>query len=255
MILTIDQGNTQTEIGGFEDGKLLFAERVATDLKKTDLEYAVLIHNIFEICGINEKGVDGAIISSVVPPLIDVLKRAVKKALGIAAMIVGPGLKNGLKIRIDDPKQLGADMVVDAVGAIKAYGVPLLIIDMGTASTLSVVDREENFLGGVILPGVVTSLNALVEKTSQLPKISLSPPERVIGTNTIDSMKSGIIFGQASLLDGMIDRIEEEMHEELKTVATGGLSGLIVPYCRHHIIHEPELMLKGLLEIYEKNRK
>jgi type III pantothenate kinase len=253
MILTIDMGNTQTEIGGFEDRKLVFAERMATDHSKTDLEYAVLIHNIFEICGIDAKCVTGGIISSVVPPLTDVMKKAVMKAAGVTPLIVGPGVKNGLKIRIDDPKQLGADMVVDAVGALKEYGAPLIIIDMGTASTISAIDRNGDFLGGVIIPGIRTSLEALVSDTSQLQHISLKAPEKVIGTNTVDSMNSGMVFGQASLFDGMIDRINSEMKTDASVVATGGLAGLVVPYCSHKVILDRELMLKGLMEIYDKN--
>ncbi|MCI1721525.1 MAG: type III pantothenate kinase [Lachnospiraceae bacterium] len=255
MILTIDMGNTQTEIGGFEDGKMVFSERVATDHDKTDLEYAVLIHNIFEICGMDPKTVTGGIISSVVPPLTDVLIRAVEKATGVRPIAVGPGVKNGLKIRIDDPKQLGADLVVGAVGGIRKYGAPLVLIDLGTASTISAVGPDGDFLGGVIIPGVRTSLEALVSDTSQLQKISLQAPGRVIGTNTIDSMNSGIIYGQAALFDGMIDRFLEEMKTDATVVATGGLAGLIIPYCRHRILLDRELMLTGLLDIYEKNVK
>ncbi len=255
MLLAIDMGNTQTEVGLMNGDQLVLTERLSTDQKKTSLEYAVLLHNIFEMYGIDVRKIDGAIISSVVPPLTYVLKDAVKIAAGVTPVAVGPGLKNGLKIKIDDPRQLGADMVVDAVGGLEIYGSPLIIIDMGTASTISVIDAEENFIGGAILPGVMLSLNALVSGTSQLPKIDLAGAKKVIGTNTIDCMKSGIIFGQASLIDGMVRRVIDELGYEAKVVATGGLSNLIIPYCKTNIIIDRELMIKGLKVIYDRNIK
>ena len=254
MLLAVDMGNTQIEIGGCRDGEIVFSERLSTDHDKTDLEYAVLVESILRMHGIPDSDVDGAVISSVVPPLTDVLRRGIKKACGVSAMIVGPGVKTGLKICIDDPKQLGADCVVDSVGAIAEYGAPLVIIDMGTATTVCAIDEKENYLGGAIVPGLRTSREALVSKTAQLPMISLEAPPRAIGTNTIHSMQSGFIFGHASLLDGMIDRFFDELGREATVVATGGLSGLVVPECRHEIILDPDLMLKGLMRIYERNR-
>ncbi len=253
MILTVDMGNTHIEIGAFEDDEMLFSERMATDLNKTSLEYAVLIHAIFEILHMDRSKVTGAIISSVVPPLTDIMKKAVKKVTGIEALIVGPGVKNGLKIAIDDPKQLGADLVVGAVGAIREYGAPLIVIDMGTATTMSVIDDKKTFRGGPLLPGMRTASDALASGASLLPKISFRAPEKVIGTNTMDCMQGGAIYGQAAQIDGLIDRIEDELGMKTTHVATGGLSGIVIPHCRHEIIFDSELMLKGLKVIYAMN--
>lgn len=253
MILTVDIGNTHIEIGGFEGESRIFSERISTDLNKTSLEYAVVIHNIFDMLSLDAAGVKGGIISSVVPPLTDIVKMAVKKALGIEALVVGPGVRNGLKIAIDDPKQLGADLVVGAVGAIREYGAPLIVIDMGTATTMSVIDEKGTFLGGPLLPGMRTASDALAKEASLLPKISFRAPEKVIGTNTMDCMQAGAVYGQAAQIDGLIDRIEEELGMKTTHVATGGLSGIVVPHCRHEIIMDSEIMLKGLRLIYEMN--
>ncbi len=255
MILALDMGNTQIELGVCNGKEVCFSERIATDRQKTDLEYAVLIESVLRFHDVAVSDVDGSIISSVVPPLTDILKGALKKVLGRDPLVVGPGLKNGLKIAIDDPKQLGADMVVDAVGAIEEYGAPVVIIDMGTATTVSAIDEKQRFLGGAIIPGLRASMNALVSDTSQLQLVSLEAPDRAIGANTVDCMKSGLILGHASLLDGMIDRIMKELGTEAVVVATGGTASRVIPYCSHEIIHDPKLMIKGLLSIYERNRK
>ena len=253
MVLAIDMGNSHIEVGLMEGDKLVMSERISTDAKKTEMEYAVLLHTVFKIRQVDVSRIEGAIISSVVPPLTFLMKRAVKMAAGITPLVVGPGVRNGLKIRIDDPKTLGADMVVDAVGGIRFYGSPLILIDMGTATTITSIDEEGGFRGGVIIPGVNVSLNALVSGTSQLPNISLDAPKKAVGTNTIDSMQSGIVYGQAAMMDGMIDRFREEMSGSPKVVATGGLAKVIVPHCKHEIILDNELMIKGLKVIYDLN--
>ncbi len=254
MLLAIDMGNTQIEVGILEGEKILLSERMATDLKKTSTEYAVFLEAIFRLRGIRPEELEGGIITSVVPPLTFPLKEAVKLAAGFTPLLVEPGVKNGLKICIDDPKTLGADLVVGAVAAICRYGAPVIIIDMGTATTITCVDEKKQFIGGAIVPGVNVSLTALANATSQLPMIGLEKPGKAIGTNTVDCMKSGIIYGQAALLDGMIGRMEEELGGEVTVVATGGLAKVIVPYCRHEIILDNELMLQGLRIIWEKNR-
>ncbi len=254
MILAIDMGNTHIEFGLMDGNELVMSERIGTDPGKTATEYAVQLHTIFEIMKIDVARIEGAIISSVVPQLTFELKKAVKKAVGITPLVVGPGVKTGLKIQIDDPKTLGADMVVGAVGGANIYGTPLILIDMGTATTISSIDESGTFRGGVIIPGVNVSLNALVERTSQLPKIPLAAPPSAIGTNTAACMQSGIVYGQASMLDGMISRFREEMKGTPVTVATGGLAKVIVPYCREKIILDNELMIKGLKIIYDKAR-
>lgn len=253
MILAIDIGNTNIVIGCFEGSSIKFMERLSTNHKATELEYAILFKNVLEIYSVTPSQLDGGIISSVVPSLTNVVKNAMGKLSKSRILVVGPGVKTGLSIMTDNPGQLGADLVVDAVACINEYPLPAVIFDMGTATTISVVDKSKNYLGTVIMPGVEISLGSLVGGTSQLPKISLDAPKRVIGTNTSDSMKSGIIFASASSIDGMIDRIENELGEKTTVIATGGLAGTIVPYCRHEIILDDELLLKGLSVIYNKN--
>lgn len=254
MILAIDMGNTNIEIGCLDREKIYFTERVRTDIYKTDLEYAVLIKTIMELSNIEPDQIEGAIISSVVPPLTQVLRNAIRKIAGVKALIVGAGLKTGLNIKMDNPGTVGADLVVDSVAALKEYGAPCIVIDMGTATTVTVVDKKKCYVGGAIIPGVMVSLESLVSGTSQLPRIPMEAPKKAIGSNTIDSMKSGIVFGQAALIDGMIERFEAELGYPCKAVATGGLSGVIIPHCRREIIIDRMLMLKGLFAIYEKNR-
>lgn len=253
MILAIDIGNTNIVIGCIEDEDVLFVERVSTDTSKTELEYVVQLRTLLELYNINHEAINGCIIASVVPPLNNIIKAAIKKLLKEEPILVGPGVKTGLNILMDNPAQVGADLIVNAVAGLKYYGAPLIMIDMGTATTLSVVDSNRNYIGGMIIPGVKVSLDSLVNRTSQLPRISLEPPKKIIGRNTIDCMKSGIVIGQAAQMDGLIDRVWDELGVEAPIVATGGLSGSIVPYCKHDIIYDNELTLKGLGEIYKRN--
>ncbi len=255
MILAIDMGNSHIETGLMDGERVLLTERFATDPRKTATEYAVLLHTVLQIRSIDPADIEGAILSSVVPPLTRVLEEAVKKVTGLKTLVVGPGVKNGLKIRIDDPKTLGADLVVDAVGGIHLYGAPLAVIDMGTATTISVIDREGAFRGGAVMPGVHVSLSALVSSASLLPNLSLADPGKAIGTNTVDCMRSGIVYGQAAMIDGMLDRFAGEIGSEIRAVATGGLAPGIIPFCRHRILLDSELMLRGLSLIYDMNRR
>ena len=255
MLLAIDIGNTNIEAGVIDDDRIRFTERISTDRDKTELEYAVLLKTVMDIHGVKQKDITGSIISSVVPPLTHILKEAVRKLVrGVNPKVVGTGLKTGLNIMIDDPRTLGADLVVDSVAGMNEYGAPLIIVDMGTATTITVINKDKIYVGGVIVPGVRTSLEALVSDTSQLPRVSLSAPSKFICTNTVDCMKSGIINGQASLVDGMIDRFEDELGYKANVVATGGLSKVIIPKCRHQIILDDLLMMKGLKLIYDRNR-
>ncbi len=253
MILAIDIGNTNIVIGCFEGSNIKFTERLSTNHKATELEYAILFKNVLEIYSIKSDEIDGGIISSVVPSITNVIKNAMAKLTKNKILVIGPGLKTGLSILTDNPVQLGSDLVVDAVACINEYSLPAAIFDMGTATTISIVDKNKNYLGTIIMPGVEVSLNSLVGGTSQLPKISLEPPKHIIGKNTIESMKSGIIYSTASSIDGMIERLEEEMGEKLTVVATGGLARTIVPLCKRDIILDDELLLKGLAVIYNKN--
>lgn len=253
MILAIDIGNTNIVIGGCDSDKIFFMERLTTNHTATELEYAISFKAIMELSKISSEQIDGAIISSVVPSVTSVIKNAIRRAAGTDAVVIGPGIKTGLSIKTDNPAQLGSDLVVDAVAGIHEYGAPLIIFDMGTATTVSVVNGNREYIGGMIMPGMMISLNAMVSGTSQLPKISLEKPKKLIGTNTIDCMKSGVLYGAAASLDGVIDRVREEIGEAA-VVATGGLASVVVPLCRNKIILDDELLIKGLMIIYDKNR-
>ena len=246
MVLAIDICNTNVVIGGFQENQILFVERVSTNQNATSLELAISIKTILEIYQIQTTEIEGCIISSVVPSINHAVRKAVEKIAHCPVLLVGPGVKTGLQIAIDNPAQLGSDRVADAVAALHEYQPPIVIIDMGTATTLSVID-------GMIAPGVGISMNALTEKTAQLPKISLDPPKRCIGSNTVECMKSGILYGAAGCIDGLLDRIEEELGETPTFLATGGLSEFIIPHCRHKIVLDNLLLLKGLQLIYQKN--
>lgn len=255
LILAIDIGNTNIVVGGFDQDKIVFVERLSTDISKTELEYVVEFHALTDIYNISMDMFTGAIISSVVPPLSSVIKNAIKKFFGIDALLIGPGVKNGISIHMDNPASVGADLIVNAVAGQNLYGMPLIIVEFGTATTMCVIDKNKNFIGGIIMPGVSVSLDSLVDSTSQLPKISMEAPAKIIGKNTVDCMKSGVIVGQASAIDGMIDRIWDELGYETSVVATGALAERIVPHCKKEIVVDSELTLKGLKLIYEKNRK
>ena len=254
MILAIDVGNTNIVVGCIDDRKTYFIERLSTNRTKTELEYAVDLKNVLDIYHIKKTEIEGCIISSVVPQITNIVKLAAEKILKKNAIVLGPGVKTGLNIMMDNPGQLGADRVADAVAGISGYPVPLILIDMGTATTASVVNSKKQYVGGMILPGVGVSLDALTARASQLSGISIDAPRHVIGKNTIECMKSGVLYSNAAALDGIIDRIEEELGEKATVVATGGLAKKIVPHCKREIILDEELLLRGLLIIYEKNK-
>ncbi len=254
MILVVDIGNTNIVAGCVEGKDILFRERLSTAHRATKLEYSVLFKTAFDMYGIDYKAIDGAIISSVVPSVTNVVKEAIENLCKINVMVVGPGVKTGVSIVIDNPAQLGSDLVVDAVASVEEYSVPQIVIDLGTATTVSAIDKNKRFLGGAILPGVAVSHDALIGKTSQLPKVAFEKPKKIIGSNTIDSIKSGILYGNAGAIDGIIERFEEELGEKCTVIATGGLAKVIVPLCRREIIVDEDLLLKGLMLIYEKNK-
>lgn len=253
MILAVDIGNTNIVVGCFSDNKILFTERISTNKTATDLEYASSVQMAMHMHGINSDMLKGAIISSVVPSVTNTFKRAVEKYAGVDVLVVGPGIKTGLSINIDNPAQLGSDLVVDAVAGINGYPVPQVIIDMGTATTMSVIDKNKNYIGGIIMTGVSVSAEALASRTSQLPRIAYEVPKKVIGTNTVDCMKSGVIYANACAIDGLISRFEEEIGSPCTVIATGGLASTIIPLCKKKIIIDDELLLKGLMIIYNKN--
>ena len=254
MVLAIDIGNSNIVLGCFENDEILFVERVSTNHTATDLEYASTIRTALHIHGYNSSMLSGAIISSVVPTVTNAVKRAIEKYTKLDdVMVVSPGIKTGLVIRIDNPAQLGSDLVVDAVAGINNYPVPQIIIDMGTATTVSVINSNKHYVGGLILSGVGISADALTRRTSQLPKIAFESPKKVIGTNTVESMRNGIMLSNACALDGIVERIEDELGEKCTVIATGGLAEIITPLCKRNIILDNALLLKGLMIIYNKN--
>lgn len=254
MLLTLDLGNTNLTVGAFRDDTLVCECRIATDRTRTGDQYAVDLLALLRLYGISESEIDGAILSSVVPGLDKVLSDAVKRVTGVTPLLVGPGVKTGMNIRIDNPAQLGADLLVGAVAAVAKYGAPCIIWDLGTATTVSVVDGDGAFRGGAIMPGVGTSLDSLVNRASLLPRIRVEAPAQVIGTNTTDSMRSGVVFGTAAMLDGMCDRIAEQLGTAATVVVTGGLGEEITSHCRHEAVYDGRLLLDGLRLIYTKNR-
>lgn len=253
MILAVDVGNTNIVLGWIEDGNILKTYRIHTSKAETSAEYAIKLKQMFDFSGIDEHRLDGVIICSVVPAVTEALKTAMIELTGKMPMVVGPGVKTGLNIRIDDPGTLAGDLLVGAVAAMAYYPVPSIVIDMGTATTICVVDKDKAFRGGAIIPGVNLSYNALASGTSLLPSISITGVVKAVGTNTVDCMRSGAVFGTASMLDGMIDRMEEEIGEKCFIVATGGLAPGIIPFCRHDITCDDDLLLKGLWVLFKKN--
>ena len=254
MILAIDVGNTNIVLGCIEKGEINNIVRIQTNTRETPAEYAIKLRQLFEVFGIDSCGFEGAIISSVVPSVTDSLKEAVKRLTGIDCMVVGPGMRTGMNVRIDDPGTLAGDIVVGSVAAMNFYGVPSIVLDMGTATTVVVIDKDRCYRGGAIIPGVKLAYNALAAGTSLLPDISITPPKKCIATNTVDSMRSGAVFGTAATIDGMIDRMEAELGYKCTVVATGGLSSSIIPFCKHEIICDDDLLLKGLWYLYQRNK-
>ncbi|MDO5362077.1 MAG: type III pantothenate kinase [Eubacteriales bacterium] len=254
MILALDIGNTNIVVGCIDREKTYFIERLSTVRTKTELEYAVDIKTVLDIYHIKKSDIEGCIISSVVPQMTNIARLAAEKILKKEVMVLGPGVKTGLNIMMDNPGQLGADLVADAVAGLAEYPVPFIVIDMGTATTVSVVNEKKQYIGGMILPGVRISLDALTSRASQLSGISLEAPKRIIGKNTIDCMKSGLLYSNAAALDGIVERIEEELGQKTTVIATGGLAKKIIPHCKREIILDEDLLLKGLLVIYEKNK-
>lgn len=255
MILTIDVGNTNIVLGCVENGRVLATSRIATNRNDLANDFALKIRQACELDGIDYTGFEGAIMSSVVPQVNMPIKNAVKKLTGLDCLIVGAGLKTGMNIKIDDPATLGADLITGAVGAVSKYAPPLVFADMGTATTIFAIDREGAFRGGAIIPGVKLSYRALSAGASLLPEISIESPKKCISTNTVDCMTSGAVYGAAAMLDGMIERMEEELGEPVTAVATGGIARHIIPYCKRKIEFEPDLILNGLEIIYNKNVK
>ncbi len=255
MILAVDIGNSNIVIGGLEGEKIAFEARLRTDSTKTSDEYCIDLKMILDVYKVESETLEGAIIASVVPQVLNSVKTAIKKLTGKNALVVGPGLKTGLNIKIENPAQTGADLVVGSVAALREHKPPLIVVDMGTATTMIVLDETGSLIGGCICPGVKISMDALSGKTALLPGLQLDQPKRAIGRNTIDCMRSGIMMGNASMLDGMVARFEEELGCKTTVIITGGIAKFIAPMCKTPMIYDKDLLLKGLAVLYRDNTK
>ena len=255
MILTIEIGNSTITLGGVEGSEIRFECRINTDRVKTSDTYCIDLKTLFEIYGIDMASIEGVIIASVVPQVLNSVRTAIRKLLNTEPLVVGPGLKTGLDIRLENTGQMGADLVAADVAALSEHKPPLIVIDMGTATTMAVLDPNGAHLGGCVCPGVKISLEALTGNTSLLPGIQLDSPKQALGRNTADAMRSGIMFGTASMLDGMIDRFRAETGWDFTIVATGGLAKHIVPLCHNGIVYDRHLIIKGLARLYRDNAR
>ncbi len=255
MILTIDIGNTNIVLGGVQGDEIQFQARMVTDAIKTSDQYCAELKTMLELFEVKPGDIEGSIVSSVVPPVLNSIRTALRKLTGKACLVVGPGIRTGLNIQIDNPAQTGADLVVAAVAALREYKPPMIIVDMGTATTITVLNKNGALVGGCVCPGVKLSLDALTSKAALLPGISLDQPKKVIGRNTIDCMRSGIMYGTASMLDGLIQRMEEELGETSTVIMTGGIAKYIRPLCRREMLIDEDLIIKGLAALYADNKR
>ena len=255
MILAVDIGNSNIVIGGIDKDQIVFQARLRTDSTKTSDEYCIDLKMILEVYEVSTKAIEGSIIASVVPQVLNSMKTAMRKLIGKASLVVGPGLKTGLNIQVENPSQTGADIVVGCVAALREHKPPLIVVDMGTATTMAVIDKNGAFIGGSISPGIKISMDALTERTALLPGLQLDQPQKAIGRNTIDCMRSGIMLGNACMLDGMIQRMEEELGSTVEVVATGGIARFVLPMCQKKVVYDNDLLLKGLGILYRENTR
>lgn len=255
MILTIDIGNSNIVIGGMDADKIVFEARLRTETTKTSDQYCVDLKILLDIYQISTADIEGSIIASVVPQVLNSMQTAIKKLTGRQPLVVGPGLKTGLNIRLENPSQTGADLVVGCVAALREHKPPMIVIDMGTATTMVVLDDSGALIGGCICPGVKISMDALTERTALLPGLQLDQPKKAIGRNTIDCMRSGIMMGAAAMVDGMVQRMETELGQRTTVVATGGIAKFVLPMCHTDIHYDKDLLIKGLAALYRDNVK
>ena len=255
MILTVDIGNSNIVLGGVKDDRIVFEARLRTEATKTSDQYCVDLKILLDVYKISAEDIEGCIIASVVPQVLNSFQTAIKKLTGKNSLVVGPGIKTGLDIRLETPAQTGADVVVADVAALREHKPPLIVIDMGTATTMAVLDQNGAHIGGCIIPGVKLSMDALTEKTALLPGLQLDQPKRTIGRNTVDAMRSGIMIGAACMLDGMVERMEQELGQKTTVVITGGIAKFIAPLCKTPMIYDKDLIIKGLAALYRDNKK
>lgn len=255
MILAIDIGNTNIVLGCMEGKEILKEARMATDTLKTSDQYCAELKGMLDLLEVDRLAIEGCIISSVVPPVLNSFRTAIIKLTGKNPLVVGPGIKTGINILLDNPAMAGGDLIVAAVAALAEYQPPLLVIDMGTATTITAIDKKGSFLGGCVCPGVKISAEALSGRTAQLPAVSLEAPKRAIGRNTVDCMQSGLMMGHAAMVDGMVDRMEAELGCKVRVVATGGIARFVIPMCRRQMTYDKDLLLKGLGILYENNKR
>lgn len=255
MILTVDIGNSNIVLGCVDGCKIAFEARLRTEITKTSDQYCVDVKILLDMHGVSPKEIEGSIISSVVPQVLNSFQTAIQKLTGKKSMVVGPGLKTGLNILVENPGQMGADLVAADVAALREHKPPLIVVDMGTATTISVLDKTGAHIGGCICPGVKISLDALTERTALLPGVQLDRPKRVIGRNTMECMRSGIMLGTACMLDGMIANMERELGCKATVIATGGIAKFVIPLCRTPMIYDKDLIIKGLAALYWDNQR
>ncbi len=255
MLLAIDIGNTHVVLGVFDGERLLHHWRIGTHRQDTSDECAATLRSLFELAGVERGSVRHGIISCVVPPLLPIFERTCEKLLGRPALVVGPGIRTGMPIRVENPREVGADRIVNAVATLARVGAPAIAIDFGTATSFDCVSREGEFVGGAIYPGVFVSLEALVNRASKLSSIEIVRPPNVIGRNTTQNLQSGMVFGYAGMVDTMVRRMRKELGEDARVIATGGLAGLIASETETIERVEPFLTLEGLRLIYERNRE
>lgn len=254
MILVVDVGNTNIVLGLYEGQSLRHHWRLSTNRSATVDEYGVMIHNLFQLAGVRAEQIEGVILSCVVPPIMNTLERLFEAYVGKQALVVGPGIKTGLNIRYENPREVGADRIVNAVAGIEQYGTPLVVVDFGTATTFDYIDASGAYLGGAIVPGIGISAEALYQRAAKLPRIELSKPKTVIGRNTVAAMQSGIIYGYAGQVDGIVKRIRQEFGVQPRVIATGGMADLIAGESETIETVDSLLTLEGLRIVYERNR-
>lgn len=253
MLLTVDIGNSYIALGVYDGDRLVLVSDIVTDSKKSVDQYAVEIGNIMGLYEFLPTRIDGGIICSVVPELTEVISESVKKLCGVECLVVGPGVKSGININIENPAQLGADTVAEAVAAAANFPAPCIICDLGTATVLGVIDKNKSFIGAIIAAGVGQTAEAFSRNTALLPHVSIDIPKRLIGKNTVNSVQSGLIYGTAAMIDGLLERIECELGEKATVVATGRMTERIIPYCTHSVTISDYLLFEGLRLIYMKN--